>query len=706
MCNSNEGRGRRNKLRQAQLIFRVVSAAVFIATGTAFSADTNLSDCNLASLAAALQGGGTVTLSSTNSCTFFLTNTITIQTNVTVVAPSSTVRFQGNDSLPVFRIGSNVTDFRLSGVTVSDGKSMNGGGMFIESGATATLSNCVFTANNAAGTNGASGADGADHSTVGGNGGNGTSGSGGFGGAIYNEGTLSAYYCRFLTNTAQGGNGGTGGNGGSGSYQGGDGGNGGTGASGLGGAIFNLGALYLRDCTFERNAALGGFGGSGGVAGGGVFLGLVGNGKAGGEGSGGAIYSTNSTGTASVLDCTFSFNRSQSGDSAAAGNDSNGNGNDGARGKDSFGGALFNSEQMIAVTNSTFFENTAQGGNGGNGGPGNYNGGNGGNGGNGTGGSFFNSTSGSNWVVHCTFSQGSARGGTNGVGGNAAFPGSNGSNGANRGGNVANASGGSFNLLYSLIASNVSGGNGYGSFTDRGTNLTTDASMTLTNGSLTKTNARIGSLAENGGLTKTIALLSGSPAIDAIPETNCIIAFDQRGFHRPYGNGCDIGAVERVPTFSIQGQVTENNVGLSNITLTINDQTAITGTNGFYFISNLQTNSYTITPQPAGFFSPPNQVVTVPPDATNINFGAHDAIARTNGQIRISFLALPNRTYRIQAATNLVSTNFLDGTNLISSNLTIWITIATNTSSSNGDVQFIETSVTNFQQRFFRTVRP
>jgi hypothetical protein len=57
----------------------------------------------------------------------------------------------------------------------------------------------------------------------------------------------------------------------------------------------------------------------------------------------------------------------------------------------------------------------------------------------------------------------------------------------------------------------------------------------------------------NGGPTRTIALLSGSPAIDAIPvaPTNDCTAIDgtpiltdQRGVARPQGVGCDIGAFE------------------------------------------------------------------------------------------------------------------------------------------------------------------
>ena len=59
-------------------------------------------------------------------------------------------------------------------------------------------------------------------------------------------------------------------------------------------------------------------------------------------------------------------------------------------------------------------------------------------------------------------------------------------------------------------------------------------------------------LRNNGGPTKTLALLSGSPAIDKIPLDACHvngITTDQRGVKRPDGNesACDIGAYESSP---------------------------------------------------------------------------------------------------------------------------------------------------------------
>lgn len=61
-------------------------------------------------------------------------------------------------------------------------------------------------------------------------------------------------------------------------------------------------------------------------------------------------------------------------------------------------------------------------------------------------------------------------------------------------------------------------------------------------------------LGKNGGTTLTYALLSGSPAIDAIPLDACDLSnlpknldghpTDQRGEERPQGPGCDIGSYE------------------------------------------------------------------------------------------------------------------------------------------------------------------
>jgi hypothetical protein len=68
------------------------------------------------------------------------------------------------------------------------------------------------------------------------------------------------------------------------------------------------------------------------------------------------------------------------------------------------------------------------------------------------------------------------------------------------------------------------------------------------NGSLVNTDPLLGPLADNGGPTQTMALLTGSPAINAGDDDTCAAALvnnlDQRGVSRPQGPHCDIGAYE------------------------------------------------------------------------------------------------------------------------------------------------------------------
>lgn len=62
--------------------------------------------------------------------------------------------------------------------------------------------------------------------------------------------------------------------------------------------------------------------------------------------------------------------------------------------------------------------------------------------------------------------------------------------------------------------------------------------------------ARLGELRPHGGPTLTHALLHGSPAVDAgacLDAAGAALAIDQRGFPRPQGLACDIGAFENQP---------------------------------------------------------------------------------------------------------------------------------------------------------------
>ena len=114
----------------------------------------------------------------------------------------------------------------------------------------------------------------------------------------------------------------------------------------------------------------------------------------------------------------------------------------------------------------------------------------------------------------------------------------------------------------SIIAGNTNsdvdlvGGTGHNSFTSDGFNLIgTGEALAAFNepGDLTNGLPRLGALAFNGGSTRTHALLSGSPAVNAgdiLPFGS--LAWDQRGpgFPRRVGTSVDIGAFESsvVPT--------------------------------------------------------------------------------------------------------------------------------------------------------------
>jgi hypothetical protein len=99
-------------------------------------------------------------------------------------------------------------------------------------------------------------------------------------------------------------------------------------------------------------------------------------------------------------------------------------------------------------------------------------------------------------------------------------------------------------LINTLLANNLPGGNGSGGFADLGYNLSSDARCAFTDvGSMNSTDPKLSPLQDNGGPTLTMALLRGSPCIDA-GDTAAAPPADQRGYPRPAGRAADIGAVE------------------------------------------------------------------------------------------------------------------------------------------------------------------
>jgi CSLREA domain-containing protein len=131
-------------------------------------------------------------------------------------------------------------------------------------------------------------------------------------------------------------------------------------------------------------------------------------------------------------------------------------------------------------------------------------------------------------------------------------------NSAFQGGGIFNStSGGTATLSNAIMANNPTGENCVGPVTDGGYNIDdgTTCGFSATNHSQPSTDPKldVGGLQNNGGPTKTIALLTGSPALNAIPKgqsgcattTTAPITTDQRGVKRPQGTRCDIGAYEK-----------------------------------------------------------------------------------------------------------------------------------------------------------------
>ncbi len=102
---------------------------------------------------------------------------------------------------------------------------------------------------------------------------------------------------------------------------------------------------------------------------------------------------------------------------------------------------------------------------------------------------------------------------------------------------------GNIQMANTIIAQNTSA-NCAGDLISLGHNLSDDDTCGLVSeGDLPNRNPALGPLADNGGPTPTHYLLAGSPAVDG--ASDCPPPdVDQRGFPRPQGLACDIGAVE------------------------------------------------------------------------------------------------------------------------------------------------------------------
>jgi hypothetical protein len=455
---------------------------VWLGLATSSPAQTNIiTDCTETALRAALAQGGAISFACDGTIT--LTGTLSVVSNTIMDGGSHRVTISGGDAVRVLRVSPNIS-FTAANLTIASGRSDSGAGLYNDGGRL-TLRYCIFTNNTCTSEAGALGNYGGEVTLEDCTFGNNTAG--GNGGAIANYGTLRARRCTFSGDNALGA---------------------GTGWPALGGAIYNAGILAVESSLFYGNGGTGGdglygaspppvhdpvadnpggAGGPGGPACGGIFNG----------------------GTASLVNCTFVGNHARGGRGGNGGN-----------------GGIIN--EYVPITDPPTPPRWRYG-----------TGGAGGNGGDGTG--ALGDSTGACFLTNCTFALNwcDPEGGWGGPGGMSDMwrgPGPCGTNGSKVG-----AISGACRLVNTLLATNTPA-NGGGC--DLGHNLSSDASCGFTNpASLNNTDPRLGSLADNGGPTLTLALLPTSPAIDAADPALSPL-FDQRGFPRPVGPFPDIGAFE------------------------------------------------------------------------------------------------------------------------------------------------------------------
>jgi CSLREA domain-containing protein len=370
----------------------------------------------------------------------------------------------------------------------------------------------------------------------------GASGQAGFdgqGGGLLNQATLALSNCVVLSNSVVGGTGGPGTSSA-----------GASGGRGLGGGICNAaGSLILEQCSFTGNSSVGGAGGTATIFGAGF----------GGNGLGGAICILD--GTNLIADCTLQNGLAKGGQGGVA----SGGGSPGIGGQ-GHGGGLY-SESVVGFLNSTVSSNSSTAGAGG-GGPGG-----------GVGGGIYNLSD--LGLTNCTIANNSAVGSSTDSGGGIHNDGTLTVFSSTIAGNQADFGGGLEGFVTignTLLAGNSAGfgPEGSGTITSSDYNLIQNPAglnfSGATNHNITGQNPLLGPLQNNGGPTFTMALLSGSPAIDKGKSLGA--ATDQRGLPRPYdqpsianaagGDGSDIGAFEVLPVPGLNIQpAAGNNVVLS-----------------------------------------------------------------------------------------------------------------------------------------------
>jgi hypothetical protein len=234
----------------------------------------------------------------------------------------------------------------------------------------------------------------------------------------------------------------------------------------------------------------------------------------------------------------------------------------------------------------------------------------------------------------------------------------------------------------------------FGPIVDAGNNIDSDMQNSLTNStSLNGVNPDLAPLGNYGGPTPTMALLPGSPAIDAADPTD-FPATDQRGVPRPFGPAPDIGAFENTSTSTITGQIS-GLMPTDQATVTTGYYSTRTTNQGAYALLVDEAPAFTISPANANYvFDPPTRTVSFGSNQTGVNFQAYRMNAITLGlpsaiSLNLAFAGTNGQQFRVETSTNFTG----------------WTPIATNTIGAAGYIN-VSFPMNNSGSRFFRLVSP
>ncbi len=167
-------------------------------------------------------------------------------------------------------------------------------------------------------------------------------------------------------------------------------------------------------------------------------------------------------------------------------------------------------------------------------------------------------------------------------------------------GNVSNAGDGILNTGTLNYANTIIANSSTSDCSNLGGTIGTNTNNLVEDGSCSAAlsgDPNLDSLGDNSGSTQTLGLLPGSLAIDAGDDTICAAApvsnVDQRGFTRPFGTSCDIGAFEYITTYFVT-KAADTNDGVCDSDCSLRE--AITATNANADADTIRFDgNYTIT---------------------------------------------------------------------------------------------------------------